>query len=367
MTDKIKVLYVDDEENNLVAFRANFRKIYDVYTSNSAKSALELLKKTPVQIIISDQRMPDITGVEFLEQTIDLYPESIRLLITGQADIEVVIEAINRGQVSKYIQKPWDWDKLSGAIDHCVTLYTSRVELKDKNKELEKINDELNKFVYSVSHDLRSPLTSIMGIINLTKLMPELSVANSYFDMIQGRVLKLDSLIRKIIDYYKNARSENVTDNIVFESLFSSVWETIKPQNQSINFKLDVKQDVIFMGDYYRLEIVFENLISNALKYQLPENKDQQIEVKAVVDDKFARITVSDNGIGIKPEYLENVFKLFFRAENSINTEGTGIGLYIVKEAIEKMKGEINIKSTYMSGTTFEIIIPNKHNYEQEN
>lgn len=362
MTDKIKVLYVDDEENNLVAFRANFRKMYEVFTASSATNALELLKETPVQIIISDQRMPDITGVEFLEQTVGLYPDSIRLLITGQADIEVVIEAINRGQVSKYIQKPWDWDKLSIAIDYCVTLYTSRVELKLKNEELEKINDELNRFVYSVSHDLRSPLTSILGIINLAKMDPELKAADKYFEIIEGRVLKLDGLIKKIIDYYKNARSEDVYDSIVFESLLTSVWEIIKPQNNLINFKLNVNQNVVFTGDLYRLEVVFENLISNAVKYQVPGNKNLLIEVNAEVDEKFARITVSDNGIGIKPEYLESVFKLFFRTEDSLNTEGSGIGLYIVKEAIEKMKGKIAIQSSPMVGTTFEIIIPNRNN-----
>lgn len=362
MTDKIRVLYVDDEENNLVAFRANFRKIYEVHTANSAKNALELLKETPVQIIISDQRMPDMTGVEFLERTVNLYPESIRLLITGQADIEVVIEAINRGQVSKYIQKPWDWDKLSIAIDYCVTLYTSRVELKLKNEELEKINEELNRFVYSVSHDLRSPLTSILGVINLAKLVPELKAAEQYFEIIEGRVLKMDGLIRKIIDYYKNARSEDVYENVVFESLFASIWELIKPFNNSVNFKLNVKQDVVFICDFYRLEVVLENLISNAVKYQVPGNKNQMIEVNAIVDEKFAKITISDNGIGIKPEYIESVFKLFFRTEDSLNMEGSGIGLYIVKEAVEKMKGEIEIKSDSTSGTTFEIIIPNRKN-----
>jgi len=361
MSEKVKILYVDDEENNLVSFRANFRKDYEVFTALSAEKAFELLKKDSINIIISDQRMPGTTGVEFLEQTVKLYPDSIRLLITGQADMEVVIEAINRGQISKYIQKPWDWDKLAIAIDNCVTLYRSREELKLKNVELQKINEELNKFVYSVSHDLRSPLTSILGIINLTKLIPELRPADLYFDMIEGRVQKLDSFIKKIIDYYRNARTEDVSDDIDFKTLVPSICELLKNQNDAIVFDLNIEQDIIFKGDFYRLEVVFENLISNAIKYQNPENQNPFIKVGIDVDEQNAKIAISDNGIGIDPIYLESIFKLFFRTENSLNAEGTGIGLYIVKEAVEKMNGEIKVVSEPLKGTTFELIIPNKN------
>jgi signal transduction histidine kinase len=357
---KIKVLYVDDEENNLIAFRANFRKIYEVYTAISAQDALEILKGHIIQIVISDQRMPGITGVEFLEQVVDLYPDTIRLLITGQADIEVVIEAINRGQVSKYIQKPWDWDKLSVAIDNCVTFYTSRVQLKSKNEELQKINEELNKFVYSVSHDLRSPLTSILGIINLSHLLPELENAKPYFNMIESRVLKLDGLIRKIIDYYKNARSDEEIVSVAFEPLLMSVWENLKPHDQSIDFKLHVNQGTTFAGDIYRIGVVMENLISNAIKYQIPDSTNRHIDVKVDVNDINARLVISDNGVGIKEEYFQSIFRLFFRTEDAVHTEGTGIGLYIVKEAVDKMGGEIILKSNINQGTAFEIILPNK-------
>lgn len=357
--EKIKVLYVDDEENNLVAFRANFRKEYEVITAISADEALSLLKTNTIHIIISDQRMPHTTGVEFLEQTVKLYPDCIRLLITGQSDIEVVIEAINRGQVSKFIQKPWDWEKLSIAIDNCATLYKSRIEIKFKNKELQKINDELNKFVYSVSHDLRSPLTSILGVINLTKLLPELRVADSYFEMIEGRVVKLDVLIMKIIDYYKNARAEVLKDVIDFKSMISTVCDTLKNQNTSINFELFIKQDSVFIGDQFRLEVVFENLISNAIKYQNPSTENKNIKISADINNKNAKITITDNGIGIDNKYLASIFNLFFRTEDLLNAEGTGIGLYIVKEAVEKMQGKIEVSSSPMVGTTFEIIIPN--------
>lgn len=358
--EKIKVLYVDDEENNLVAFRANFRKEYEVITATSAAEALSFLETNTAQIIISDQRMPHTTGVEFLEQTVKLYPDCIRLLITGQSDIEVVIEAINRGQVSKFIQKPWDWEKLSIAIDNCVTLYRSKVELKIKSEELQKINDELNKFVYSVSHDLRSPLTSILGVINLTKLLPELRIADSYFEMIEGRVVKLDGFIKKIIDYYKNARSEEIKDAIEFNPMISSIWDTLNHQDNLINFELSVNQDVIFTGDSFRLGVIFENLISNAIKYQNPLTENKSIKIRVDINKQNAKIVISDNGIGIDEKFISSIFNLFFRTEDLLNTEGTGIGLYIVKEAVEKVSGKIEVSSIPMVGTTFEIIIPNK-------
>lgn len=360
-SEKIKILYVDDEENNLIAFRANFKKTYDVYTSANAELAFNLLKTEPIYIIISDERMPQMTGVEFFEKVATLYPDSVRLLITGYSDIEVVIEAINRGQISKFIHKPWDWEKLAMSIDHCVTLFQSRFELKLKNEELQKANDELNKFVYSVSHDLRSPLTSILGIINVTKLKPELRIADEFFEMIEGRVLKMDSFIKDIIDYYKNARAEELVSEINLRFLISEIWDSLKLEDCPINFELVVNEGFVFSSDRLRLEIIFKNLISNAIKYQNPSEKNQSIKITVDVNEKNARILVSDNGIGIDNEYIDSVFKLFYRAGDSLQVEGSGIGLYLVKDAINKMGGKIEISSVVRGGTSYELLIPNKN------
>lgn len=361
MNEKIKILYVDDEEQNLVSFRANFRKTYDVFTAISAEVAFELLKEHNIPIVISDQRMPKMSGVEFLEKVFLIYPDSIRLLITGQSDIETVIEAINRGQVSKYIQKPWDWDKLSMAIDHCVTIYTSRIELKLKNDELTKANDELNKFVYSVSHDLRSPLTSILGIINLVKVSPELKVAEEHIKMIEGRVLKLDSFIKNIINYYKNARLENFLDKVDLNMLMSEVLDDFKELTKGIqiNLKFEIKSD--FIGDLFRLRVVLENLISNAIKYQKSSSDFKKIDIYITVDSENLHISISDNGVGIDEKYLQDIFKLFFRIGESYQVEGNGIGLYLVNEAVVKMGGKIDVESILSKETSFKVVIPNKH------
>ncbi len=364
MSEKIKILYVDDEENNLISFRANFRKDYEVLTAVSAHDAFIILEKEPAQIIISDQRMPNTTGVEFLEKALSLYPDSIRLLITAHTDIEIVIEAINRGQITKYIQKPWDFEKLALAIDHCATLYKSRIELQLKNVELQKANNELTKFAYSVSHDLRSPLTSILGIINLAKITPEMHVALSYFEMIESRVFKLDTFIKNLIDHSKNARNEAINVNINLKEFITSIWEAYKQHDNTINFELSINEGHVFYGDSLRLKIIFENLISNAIKYQNPLEKNHFIKIDILMENHQVHITISDNGIGIDENHISNIFNLFFRTEDALYTEGTGIGLYLVKEAIAKIGGKIEVCSSLSQGTSFELLIPNKTVYE---
>ncbi|MBK9283618.1 MAG: response regulator [Sphingobacteriaceae bacterium] len=198
--EKIKILYIDDEHQNLASFYSYFRKMYEVHTALNGYDALKLLETKHIEILIADQRMPGMTGIEFFEKTKILYPDSMRLLITSYIDIEIVIDAINQGQISKYLHKPWDWDKLSLAIENCVNIYNSKNEIKLLNSQLSKSNEELNKFVYCVSHDLRSPLTSILGLAQVAKLKPECNGALPIIEMIEGRIHHLDDFIKNILD-----------------------------------------------------------------------------------------------------------------------------------------------------------------------
>src|SRR4030095_14309959 len=129
---KFSVLYVDDEEHNLVSFRATFRRDYQVFTAKSAREGLQLLRENWIPIIITDQRMPELTGVQFLEKLLPEFPESIRMILTGFSDIQAIIEAINSGRIFRYITKPWDETELRMTIDNAINLY----KLQQKNKEL---------------------------------------------------------------------------------------------------------------------------------------------------------------------------------------------------------------------------------------
>jgi response regulator RpfG family c-di-GMP phosphodiesterase len=139
----IHILYVDDEIHNLNAFKASFRRLYTVFTAASAEEAEEVLARQEIHIIISDQRMPKMTGIEFFESILDKYPEPIRMLLTGYADINAVIDAINKGQVYKYFSKPWNDDELKQNIDKAYEVYSLRKENKELTAKLLDVNEKL--------------------------------------------------------------------------------------------------------------------------------------------------------------------------------------------------------------------------------
>jgi len=141
--DKITILYVDDEENNLFSFKATFRIKYNVLTALSGDGALAILQKTLVHIIVTDQRMPEMTGVEFLEKVLEKYPDPMRILLTGYADMDAVVDAVNKGKIFHYLAKPWDEEELDLTIQSAYAKYLERAELKETNAKLEVSNDQL--------------------------------------------------------------------------------------------------------------------------------------------------------------------------------------------------------------------------------
>lgn len=140
---KISILYIDDEENNLTAFKATFRRDYKIHLAISAAEGRKLLEKESVDIIITDQRMPDESGVEFLVSILDKYPDPIRILLTGYTDIEAVINAINQGQIYRYITKPWNEQELRMNIENAYEVFSLRRENKELLEKLKKANQQL--------------------------------------------------------------------------------------------------------------------------------------------------------------------------------------------------------------------------------
>lgn len=147
MIQKINILYVDDEEHNLISFRATFRTRYRVFTALSGEEAMAVLKENKVEIVITDQRMPKMTGVELLEQIVALYPEPVRILLTGYSDMAAVVDAVNKGKIFHYLNKPWNEDELDAAIQKAYQAYLEKQRLRELNDQLSLTNEQLEFLV----------------------------------------------------------------------------------------------------------------------------------------------------------------------------------------------------------------------------
>ena len=231
--------------------------------------------------------------------------------------------------------------------------------LRENNKQLQKTNEELDRFVYSTSHELRSPLMSILGLVNLLETEQKSNELEYYLNMIRDTIGRLDKIIHDIIDYSRNSRSDIVYENIDFERF---VEESI--QNHSylenfdkVKFSVDVKNGVSFFSDKKRIQIILNNLISNCIRFHNFEQPESVVKVNVKTSPVNAVITICDNGSGIHEKHIPKVYEMFYRATEK--STGSGIGLYIVKEIVEKLKGKIKVKSEFRKGTTFIIELPN--------
>lgn len=359
-SDRIRILYLDDEEHNLTSFKAAFRRDFEVFTTTEAGEAVNILSTNDIHIVISDQKMPNLSGVEFFELIIPDFPDPIRILLTGYADIEAVIDAINKGQVYRYITKPWNEQDLKMSIENAYELYTSRKALKEKNIELQKAYDELEKFIYSASHDLRSPLVSVLGVLKLARAENIDGKAGTYFGMIERMVNRLDVFVQNIISYYQNLKQGELVVNIDFDMLLDEIFEHYRFYEGADNVRLEkeVGQEATARVDELRLKMILNNLVSNGIKYMDPGKEDAYLKVKVETTPNEIILLVEDNGLGINREEQKRVFDMFYRSSEA--KMGSGLGLYIVKEATQNMGGTVNIDSEVGKGTRFEIRLPNK-------
>jgi two-component system sensor histidine kinase/response regulator len=360
--DKIKILYIDDEQNNLVGFKATFRFDYTVFIAVNIDQAYEHLKKNKdIRVILCDQRMPDKTGVQFYEEMREEYPDPIRMLITGYADIESVIDAVNRGHIFRYIKKPWTDTDVRSAIEEANKFYITNSMLSAKNVELQSAYDELGKFAYSVTHDLGGPLLSVIGALDLAKTMDDISEIKEILAMMDAAVRKLDEFITNTHEYYNLKRGRLVFEEIDFNNIIADTTAIfrIAGRMDKVKFTAHVSQNEIFMSDEISIKIILNNLLSNAFKFQRRKATDKFVDVNIEVKNDNAVILVKDNGIGIQENHISNIFTMFYRATSE--ESGSGFGLYNVKDALNKLNGTVEVDSVFNEGTTFKVTIPGKN------
>ncbi|MGC1239976.1 MAG: HAMP domain-containing sensor histidine kinase [Chryseosolibacter sp.] len=233
--------------------------------------------------------------------------------------------------------------------------YHSEKSILDKNDQLQKANAELDRFVYSASHDLRAPLSSLLGLIEVAKM--DHAGVDNYLDMMKGKIHDLEDFIKEIISYSRNARMDVKKQPVNLKKTVSEVTEalTFSVGNPDICIENLVPEDLILHTDSMRLKIVLSNLIDNSLKYRDVKKERPFIRIEALVKDDVKIIVVKDNGLGIDQLYVDKIFNMFYRA--SEQSKGSGLGLYIVKETLSKINGSIKVESSLGSGTTFMVSI----------
>lgn len=231
--------------------------------------------------------------------------------------------------------------------------------LLDRNEELSKINAELDRFVYSASHDLRAPIASLLGLVEVARLEEDRNTLNELFSMMKKSLLRLDHFIKDIVDHSRNMRLQVEVDRIKFEEIIQAAFEHLQFMENSSRIKktVDVQLESPCFSSRSRMEIILNNLISNAIKYADFSKPDPFINITVKGNQDKIELRVKDNGEGMRDEAIPKIFDMFYRASSS--GTGSGLGLYIVKEAVQKIGGTISIKSEYGAGSEFIVELPN--------
>jgi signal transduction histidine kinase len=250
----------------------------------------------------------------------------------------------------------------------CGLEITSQVEqdaqLLQKNKELEKTNAELDHFVYRASHEMRAPIASIAGLLDLVQAERRRPQAQRYLNLMGNAIVKMDTLIREIVDYSRNVRQPVAIGPINFEEMMPRVMEEVAhlDPKQLVNCSFHIDCDGPVIGDAGRIKILLTHLLSNSIKYHDPSKSSCWAKVEISASPENIEIVISDNGKGIAKQHQPKLFEMFFRATHE--AFGSGLGLYIVAEVLEKLRGTVQLESNEGVGTSFRIVLPNGHAVE---
>jgi PAS domain S-box-containing protein len=230
---------------------------------------------------------------------------------------------------------------------------------KLKEKELINTNKQLDQVIYKTTHDLKAPLMSAIGLVNLAEKAPA-DQQQEYLAMIKRSLFKLSSFIEEMNNFFRNEKLALQRERIDIKELIEDEIDNLKNLYQAGRIKIEIVTEGSseFFSDNVRLKTIIGNILTNAIKYADPEKEVPFIKVQARVQADFCTIAVEDNGIGIEEEFKSKIFDLFYRATSQ--SQGTGIGLFIVKDTVERLNGKIEVQSQIGQGTIFKVQIPNQ-------
>jgi signal transduction histidine kinase len=377
---KHSLLVVDDERPVLDSMYDLFRRDYKVLRANNASEAKAALQQEPVHIVMSDQRMPDVTGVELLRQVKDEYPDTVRLIFTAYADIGVVVRAINEGQVFRYVTKGCDPDELCGVVRQAADYYELRSERKRLVAELQQANAELRQanalkaaFLDVASHELNTPVTIIQGMCELADeqlAQPGAEALRPYASVVRSGAKRLMHLVENMIKLMQAGSFQAELDQrrVACRELFDGVVDQVRPFLMRRRQQLVVRvspQEATLLVDQGKMHDAVLNLITNAIKFS-PDGAT--IELSADVrSGAGATIEVCDEGLGIADRDAPHIFDSFFSTFDTLHhssgsfeygKRGLGMGLAIVKKFVEMHGGAVAMRPRQPRGCVFVIQLP---------
>jgi signal transduction histidine kinase len=368
------VLYVDDDRANLVVFEATLEGVLPIRTASSGVEALQVLRSEEVAVLLTDQRMPGMSGVELAEQAKVEFPDTVRVLITAYSDLNAAVDAINRGQIHLYLRKPWEPRELRLALESARERYLTARRMRELEKRLvatERVY-ALGVVAAGIAHEIRGPI----GVLQTNVQVLREGVATLQTGIAQGTVepdhadrqlLEMESILADCAEATQNVLE--ITRSIEVSTRSSTaaavdLREVIRLVTRSIRMelyqrgRLDLELGEVpeVAGSRTKLGQVVLNLVVNALEAMSPETrKTNLLRVKLWAEDDRVRLLIEDNGPGIPPETLDRIFDPFFttKAEG-----GTGLGLAISRRIVEECEGSMEVTSVLGVGTRFLVDLP---------
>lgn len=367
MKGTLKILSLEDLEEDFHLITRALRKSgmeFHARRVDTRQDFSDAIDHEPPDVVLCDHSLPQFDSHEALEIFHSRDLQIPFILVTGAVSEEFAVSSLKKG-ADDYVLKS-NLARLPNVIENALKQKAAEREkveaaeaLARQNEALIKINKELDSFVYSISHNLRAPLMSVLGLLDLAQHENDTVVIRQYHEMMKSSVCKLDDTLKEILEYSRNARQGLVIHRIDFQKTINDNFERVQfmPGYERIRKEIYVEGEGDFHSDPYRLSLILNNLISNAIKYCDTHKDDPFIQISIRYDPDKVGLVFRDNGIGIEPGYLQKVFNMFFRATE--RNEGAGLGLYIVKEAVEKLCGTIKLESQPGEGTVFMIELPN--------
>jgi two-component system sensor histidine kinase/response regulator len=366
MNNKPKILYIDDDQENLVVFETSLSFDFEIITTSDTSEVLSILEKGDIEIVLLDYKMPENNGIKLADLLILKHPDPIYIITSAYADMKIVVEAINHHKIFGFVPKPWNLIEMKLLLQNASKYYNTHKEnkkllqeLKEKNELLENANALKTNFLKNISHEIRTPINAIIGFnqiarenVTSEKTKKALNYSlNGCYDLLQviTNIVNASKLLTKQTKYFiRNVNIHELIENIVSSKISKEKLKIIN----------NLPKDFHINTDPGALLEVFECIVDNAIKFV---NKGElKIFIKHATDK--IELHFQDNGPGITQKALSYIFEPFRQEDESDVRKygGTGLGLFIAKSHIKNLNGTLHVITEKENGSDFIITLPYK-------